>query len=288
MEFINVGKFLCSYCDMVPFMSMLLLYFSIILFVFYRFKNKKPLKWNDIMHAITFNQYTQPNDDTLRVPGPLRLPLFGTKWNCMFSNMNKLHEYYAELNQKYGDVAMELKGSVPIISLFKRQDIEKVLKVPTKFPFRPPTDITVTYRRSRPDRYASVGMVNIQGPEWAHLRMKLTPKTLENRKVLAAFCPDLNEVCDDLIKVIKERRNQQNVVENFEEILGSMSFETACCLILGRRIGVLNSLNESSEENKKFLELATAAKNIFKCCRDAFYGKLDYSTNKLRLLLTFL
>lgn len=31
--------------------------------------------------------------------------------------------------------------------------------------------------------------VNAQGQEWAKLRSKLTPKTLESKRVLSVFCP---------------------------------------------------------------------------------------------------
>lgn len=257
---------------MVPFTSMLLFYFIVFLFLFYTFKNKKPLKWNEILNVITFNQYTRQDDDTLRVPGPIRLPIFGTKWNCMFMKMNKLHENYAELNRRYGDVVMEVAGKVPIVSLFNRQDMEKVFKTQSKYPFRPPTEIIAFYRLSRPDRYGSVGLPNAQGPEWAHLRSKLTPKTLESRRVLSSFCPDLNKIVDDFIDVIRKRRDAQNITENVDDILKSMNVESACCMILGRRIGFLN---ENSEETKKFHELTTAAKNVFKGCRDSYYGEFD-------------
>ena len=249
--------------------SMLLFYFIVVLFLFYTYKNTKPVKWNEVLNALAFN--SRPHDDTFRIPGPLRLPAFGTKWNCLFIKMNKLHEYYEMLNKKYGDIVLEQSGETPIISLFKRQDIENVLKYPSKYPFRPPTEIVAFYRLSRTDRYSSVGLANAQGPEWAHLRSKLTPKTLESRKILADFCPDLNRICDDFIKQMKERRNENNIVLNVDDILKSMSVESACCLILGRRLGFLD---ESLERKRLFQEMTVTAKNSFKCVRDAYYGKL--------------
>lgn len=104
--------------------SMLLFYFIVVLFLFYTYKNTKPVKWNEILNTLTLN--TRQLDDTFRIPGPLRLPVFGTKWNCLFIKMNKLHEYYEVLNRKYGDVVLEQSGETPVISLFRRQDIEKV------------------------------------------------------------------------------------------------------------------------------------------------------------------
>lgn len=224
------------------------------------------------MNGLTFN--AKQNDDIFRIPGPVRLPLFGTKWSSWFNNMNKLHIYYADLNRKYGDVVLEMMGNVPVVSLFNRVDIEKVLKYPSKYPFRPPTDIVLFYRSSRPDRYSSVGMANAQGAEWAHLRNNLTPKTLENRQVLANFCPDLNEICDYFIEKIKKRRNCDNIAENVEEVLQSMSFESVCHLILGKRFGFLDDINETNINLKK---LGDAVKNIFKSFRETYYGKKPLS-----------
>lgn len=247
----------------MPIVSVLLFYLVIVIFLYFTFKNKKPLKWNEVLNALTF---TRHNDDTLRVPGPIQIPVFGTKWINKFMDMSKLHEYYADLNRKYGDVVMEMAGNVPVVSLFSKKDIDKVMKAPSKYPFRPPTELVAFYRLTRPDRYASVGLPNTQGLEWAHLRMKLTPKTLESRKVLAAFCPDLNRCCDDFINVIKQQRNDQNVVIKTDDILKAFAIETAACLILGRRTG-------TTADAEMFQKLATAAKNVFQGCRDAYYGK---------------
>jgi ecdysone 20-monooxygenase len=163
-----------------------------------------------------------------------------------------------------------MSNNVPVISLFNKADIEKVLQYPSPYPFRPPTEIVSYYRQRRPDRYASLGLVNEQGPQWAKLRSKLTPKTLESRRVLSAFCPDLNEICDEFSSVIKQKRNSSDIVQNFDEIMKLMSLEVACCLILGRRMGYLQDQMEHNEEIK---ELGHAANNIFAIFRDAYYGK---------------
>lgn len=69
--------------------------------------------------------------------------------------------FLLDLNRIYGDIVLEVTSSgIPIVHLFNKSDLEKVLKYPSKYPFRPPTEIVVTYRRSKPDRYASVGIVN--------------------------------------------------------------------------------------------------------------------------------
>lgn len=66
-----------------------------------------------------------------------------------------------DFNKKYGPIVLEVTSNgVPIISIYDRQDIEKVLRYPSKYPFRPPTEIVAFYRKMRPDRYASTGITN--------------------------------------------------------------------------------------------------------------------------------
>jgi hypothetical protein len=81
-------------CDenMLP-LTVILIYIAIISFLIYTFKNQKPLKWSEITNAIPFYQYFSSQAiQRNTIPGPLRLPILGTKWQN--TNMSKLHEYY--------------------------------------------------------------------------------------------------------------------------------------------------------------------------------------------------
>lgn len=68
---------------------------------------------------------------------------------------------YIDLFRRYGDIIKE-EGlwNVPVISIVDKNSIEKVLKQPGKYPFRPPNEVTAHYRKSRPDRYTNLGLVN--------------------------------------------------------------------------------------------------------------------------------
>jgi len=199
------------------------------------------------------------------IPGPLSLPFFGTKWQSI--EMTKLHEYYDGLNKKYGDVVMEVSGNFPIISIFKRQDIEKILSSQSQYPFRPPNEIQSFYRMQNTDRYSSTGITNEQGPEWLKLRTKLSLKTLENRKFYAQYCSDLNEICSDFNDVIRSVRDDKNEIKNFHENMRSMSFETNCCFVLGKRgYGSL-------EGSEKITKLSNANVKIMEAIRDTYYGE---------------
>jgi len=67
----------------------------------------------------------------------------------------------ADMFQRYGRIVCERAlWNFPVVSLLERSDIETVLKYQTKFPLRPPTEVLVWYRKSRPDRYTTLGLVN--------------------------------------------------------------------------------------------------------------------------------
>jgi hypothetical protein len=121
--------------------------------------------------------------------------------------------------------------------------------------------------------------VNEQGPEWARLRAKLTPKTLESRRVLSKFCSEFSEICDELINVIKHRRSDDNVVQDFDEIVKLVSLEASCGLILGRKMGYLNDGHDEMHNASK--ELGVGAKNIFRILRDAYYGMCERGSSFL-------
>lgn len=78
-----------------------------------------------------------------------------------FTNNELFIKIYLDFFKRYGPIVLEVStNGTPIVHLYDRQDIEKVLRYPSKYPFRPPTEIVAYYRAKRPDRYASVGITN--------------------------------------------------------------------------------------------------------------------------------
>ncbi|CAO1327955.1 unnamed protein product [Diamesa tonsa] len=250
-------------------LSVFLIYFLIVVFVLYTYNNKKLKSIIKTFKEIRLKLFFKK--DANQIPGPLCIPYLGTKWILWFYKMTKMHELYRDLYTKYGDIVQEVTGSgVSIIHLYNRNDIENVLKTDSKFPFRPPVEITCVYRDSRKDLYASCGIVNAQGEHWAFLRSKLTP-SLQSRKALSSFYPALNDICDKFVRFIKLHRDENNVVNNFGQIANLMSLESVCCLILGRRMGYLSSSDDQGR-NDEILKLASAVKTLFKTQSDSYYG----------------
>lgn len=63
--------------------------------------------------------------------------------------------------ERYGPVVREeALWQVPVVSILDRPAIEAVLRSSSKYPLRPPTEVTAHYRQSRPDRYTNLGLVN--------------------------------------------------------------------------------------------------------------------------------
>ncbi|XP_038119818.1 ecdysone 20-monooxygenase isoform X2 [Culex quinquefasciatus] len=203
------------------------------------------------------------------IPGPQRWPLVGTKWIYITGRYKiaKMHDAFVDLHKRYGNVALEV-DRVPVVHLFDRADIEKVLKYPSRYPYRPPTEIVEHYRRSRPDRFASTGIVNTQGEQWHELRVKLT-SGITSRKILLAFIPSLNEICDDFVELIRRKRDANGCVKDFQDLANTVGLEIICCLVLGRRMGFLSG---DRQRNEKFGKLAEAVKSTFVYISRSYYG----------------
>nr|UYL69089.1 cytochrome P450 314a1 [Colaphellus bowringi] len=208
--------------------------------------------------------------DIQDIPGPLSLPLLGTTW--LFSiggqSFNKIHEFYELLHAKYGPIVKEeALFNVPVISIFEKSDIEKVLKSSGKYPIRPPTEAIAVYRRSRPDRYASTGLVNEQGKIWHHLRTSLTPE-LTSPKTISSFLPQVHDIADDWCNLIRQQRESHHVINYLQDIVGRLGLETSCALVLGRRMGFLLTGEESESARK----LADTVHQHFISTRDTYFG----------------
>lgn len=130
----------------------------VIVAIFFVTLGYRPPWWN--------RKFRNCQRDVSGIPGPLSLPVLGTRWVFTVGGytFNKIHEFYMDMHSKYGAIVKEeALFNIPVISVFEKVDIEKVLKSSGKYPIRPPTEAIAQYRRSRPDRYASTGIVNEQG-----------------------------------------------------------------------------------------------------------------------------
>ncbi|XP_057668183.1 ecdysone 20-monooxygenase [Diorhabda carinulata] len=219
--------------------------------------------------------WNRKNIDCLRnnvhdIPGPLSLPFLGTRWMFTFGgySFGKIHEFYVEMYEKYGPIVKEeALFNIPVISVYEKIDIEKVFKSTGKYPIRPPTEAVVEYRRSRPDRYASTGLVNEQGTIWHHLRTSLTTN-ITSPKTIYGFLPQMQVITEDFCNLIKQKRQNDSLIADLDEIVNKMGLETSCALVLGRRLGFMLP----GEESEIAKMLAEAIHQNFIAIRDTYFG----------------
>lgn len=245
----------------------------IVIAIFFFITGYRPPWWRrkywETVESDTAN--CQRNLKSIRdIPGPYALPIFGTRWiySCFGKyKLEKVHECYEDMFEKYGTILCEQAlWNIPVISVKRKEDIETVLRQNSKYPLRPPTEVISYYRSSRPDRYASIGLVNEQGEAWFKLRNAFTPE-LTSAKTISQFVPELNVIVDDFIALLRKTRDSNGVVHNLEDLANRMGLESTCALILGRRMGFLDS-----NVDETAAQLAKAVQEHFCASRDTFYG----------------
>lgn len=115
--------------------------------------------------------------------------------------------------------------------------------------------------------WLSLSILGRQGETWHHLRTKLTSQ-ITSPRVLHAFLPTLNTICDDFIELLKAKRDPTtNMVENFQDVVNLLGLEAVCTLMMGRRMGFL-----SADPPENVRTLAAAVKMLFITQRDTAYG----------------
>ncbi|XP_045538065.1 ecdysone 20-monooxygenase [Papilio machaon] len=224
-----------------------------------------------------------PDRKQSRLPGPPALPLLGTRW-LFWSRyrMNKLHEAYEDMFRRYGPIFAETTpGGAAVVSIAERAALEAVLRNSNKRPYRPPTEIVQVYRKSRPDRYATTGLVNEQGDNWVHLRRHLTSE-ITSPQTMQGFLPQLNCICDDFIHLLNSCRRSDGAVYGFEQLTNRMGLESVCGLMLGTRLGFLERWMSG-----RAAALAAAVKAHFRAQRDSYYGAPLWKFAPTNLYRTF-
>jgi len=234
--------------------------------VFYRQNKVSSAAAADVFH----NQlnYNGPKSFS-EIPGPRAIPFFGSQWLYIWPgpySLEKLHIANQDKFTKYGLIVRENHlWNFPIIHLYDKSDIEAVLRQPSKHPIRPELEAQSAYRRSRPDRYNSVGIVNAQGSEWHHLRSKLVPQ-LSRLSPLDAI-RELCSISDELIRKIKKDCQSSQALDNFEKYVYRYGLEATVAVLLDQRLGTLKECIPPVAAR-----LMEATDKLFEVSHDTMYG----------------
>ncbi len=191
----------------------------------------------------------------LDIPGPPSLPLIGARW-CFWPRIgkygrmaDKYHEANEAMYREYGPVVREeVLWNFPLIHLFDKKDIERVLRYPSTFPLRPPNEADIFYRRYRKEYYPDDGVVNLNGPEWHRLRALLTPP-LTRRDTPLHYALHMNHIAEDFVHLVGAKRDPgTNVLHGFKDLDYRAGLETVSNVAMERRMGFLDAdISESTQ-----------------------------------------
>nr|BAV93930.1 cytochrome P450 314A1 [Chamberlinius hualienensis] len=209
-----------------------------------------------------------------KVPGPSpSLPLVGTTWIYYpfigRYTLENLHRANVDKYFRYGKICKEeFVWGRPLIQVFDPDDIEKVLRNQGKFPLRPQNEAAVMFRKSRPELYSSVGLVNSAGEEWHRLRSGLVGFIVKPG-VVTDFAIHQNAICDDLIQLLVDSSHSDGIVDNVMEAFHRMALESTTMFCLETRMGCLKGDIEEGSEAKKMID---ASLDLFQAYQSLYYG----------------
>ncbi|KAF7493730.1 Ecdysone 20-monooxygenase [Sarcoptes scabiei] len=217
------------------------------------------------------------------IPGPWpSLPLIGTEWYHFYrsltgrNDLSKLHEVYIKKYHQYGPIFKEeYRWRQPIVHIFDPNDFEIIFKAQGRCPIRPPNEFVSCFRASKPERYANIGLANMNGLEWYKQRQRLVPATMR-LKTINENMHNQNEICEDFINLLDQRRDSvTGRVDNIQDITYRLALESICMLCLDCRIGALVNVSDddvSKVSNNNGRKLIESTKLLFDTFNELYYG----------------
>ncbi|KAL3196561.1 hypothetical protein MRX96_015426 [Rhipicephalus microplus] len=170
----------------------------------------------------------KPFSQVPRVPS---LPLVGSSW--MYWRLvgkyhpDRRHLAAVDMHRKYGPVVAErLPGRYSLVHLFSADDFRTLYQEEGKMPFRMGATAFKKYRESRPQYYANIGILNLQGQEWYNVRSKTQPYTLRPRTIMS-YVPGMDLIAEDALQLIHKTRDDKKEVDDCYTILYRWALETS-------------------------------------------------------------
>ncbi|KAH8022810.1 hypothetical protein HPB51_005175 [Rhipicephalus microplus] len=140
---------------------------------------------------------------------------------------DRRHLAAADMHRKYGPVVAErLPGRYSLVHLFSADDFRTLYQEEGKMPFRMGATAFKKYRESRPQYYANIGILNLQGQEWYNVRSKTQPYTLRPRTIMS-YVPGMDLIAEDALQLIHKTRDDKKEVDDCYTILYRWALETS-------------------------------------------------------------
>ncbi|KAL7633467.1 UNVERIFIED_CONTAM: hypothetical protein RMT77_016000 [Armadillidium vulgare] len=185
--------------------------------IFGKIKLKNFIKFrrkSKFIHPQLFDTYSDEktrNKSVEDMPGPHPdLPLIGTSWVFSpfgpYSKDQVLTKVREDFLCKYGEVYKEKLGGAWIVSLHSPTHIELVMRSQGINPMRVVNEANIFFRRSRPDLYKSIGLIDSADEEWRKIRVKSSGPLLKP-DLLKPYSEVLSSLAQDFVHVLKSETN---------------------------------------------------------------------------------
>ncbi|XP_025270469.1 probable cytochrome P450 12a5, mitochondrial [Camponotus floridanus] len=221
------------------------------------------------------------------IPGPMILklwekywkyvPLLGTQLFCsllisrftqgrLFWNRNITPIKY--LFDEYGCI-VRINGPFmnDIIMIHRPEHIAEVLKQESKSAIRSGIDILQHYHLNH-RKCRSAGAFSLQSSEWLEVKEKIDRPLHET---ISNYIGELNSVCGELVKRIRNIRNRQDEVPaNFHQELTVWGLECFYVVMFNRHLGFLDSTSKSMSEITKVINALITAHTYMARCETGF------------------
>ncbi|XP_070561250.1 cytochrome P450 10-like [Ptychodera flava] len=214
----------------------------------------------------------QEDRDTVRpfneIPGPRSFPVFGTMLDYTPLgpySLNNMIEASLDRCRKYGKIWLEKVGGEYMVNLVDPKDIELLVKNEGKTPRRP--EITaIKLAKRKIDR--NDGLVNLQGEEWQRLRSAVQSLVMRPKSV-TRYIPQMDQVADDFIELMRELRNEDGEVPDFQHQLYKWALESATSMALDTRLGCFE---RDLDPNSDAFQIIAATTDFFGLLGKLLYG----------------
>lgn len=180
------------------------------------------------------------------IPGPVGVPGIGSlmQYTGPFKKYD-ISRYQEALEcrwKSYGPVVKETIGTRTAVRLYDPDDVQTVYQHEGMWPNIIP--ILESSRKYRESRNMSPGLGNINGEEWNRMRKAIQSVMLRPQEV-AKYLPFENEVADDVLVEIEQRRDSEGNVVDFNNLMARWNMETAGLICFEKRLGALEEGMES-------------------------------------------
>lgn len=149
------------------------------------------------------------------------------------------HKASMEMYKKYGPIVVEkLPGRYSLVHLFTGADIRNLYQEEGKEPFRMGATAFKDYRASRPEYYADVGILNLQGKDWLKVRMSTQKHTLRVRTTMS-YLPSMNKIAEEALDLLDQLMDKNGKVEDCFSFLQRWALESVALASVDARLGSL-------------------------------------------------